>query len=97
MLLIPCPWCGPRDEIEFRYGGEAHVAHPADPDAIDPEAWAAFLHLRDNPRGPVRERWHHASGCRRWFNVLRDTRTHEILAAYLPFDPPPAIDPARPS
>jgi len=19
MLLIPCPWCGPRDEIEFRF------------------------------------------------------------------------------
>ena len=23
MLLIPCPWCGPRDEAEFRYGGQA--------------------------------------------------------------------------
>ena len=23
MLLIPCPWCGPREEIEFRYGGQA--------------------------------------------------------------------------
>ena len=31
MLLIPCPWCGPRDEIEFHYGGEAHIARPADP------------------------------------------------------------------
>ena len=25
MLQIPCPWCGPRDEIEFSYGGEAHI------------------------------------------------------------------------
>jgi hypothetical protein len=24
MLLIPCPWCGPRDASEFTCGGEAH-------------------------------------------------------------------------
>ena len=30
----PCPWCGPRDEIEFHYGGQAHVAYPADPEAL---------------------------------------------------------------
>ena len=29
MLLIPCPYCGEeRPEIEFRNGGEAHVARP---------------------------------------------------------------------
>ncbi len=28
MLLIPCPWCGPRDETEFTYGGEAHIVAP---------------------------------------------------------------------
>ena len=37
MLLIPCPWCGPRDETEFRYGGQAGIVTPPDPDAID--AW----------------------------------------------------------
>jgi len=26
MLLITCPWCGPREEPEFSYGGQAHVA-----------------------------------------------------------------------
>ncbi|MFO1061925.1 MAG: sarcosine oxidase subunit delta [Dongiaceae bacterium] len=31
MLLITCPYCGPRDEEEFSYGGEAHIARPADP------------------------------------------------------------------
>ena len=25
MLLISCPNCGPRDETEFHYGGQAHV------------------------------------------------------------------------
>jgi heterotetrameric sarcosine oxidase delta subunit len=32
MLLIPCPWCGPRNQIEFTYGGDATVRRPA-PDA----------------------------------------------------------------
>jgi uncharacterized protein len=25
MLLVPCPWCGPRPEVEFRYGGQAGI------------------------------------------------------------------------
>ena len=34
MLLIDCPYCGmARPEIEFAYGGEAHIARPADPSA----------------------------------------------------------------
>ncbi len=28
MQLIECPWCGPREEVEFHYGGQAHVAYP---------------------------------------------------------------------
>ena len=40
MLLIPCPWCGPRDEIEFKYGGEAHIARPLDPAALSDAEWA---------------------------------------------------------
>jgi len=31
MLLIDCPHCGPRDEIEFRYGGQAGIAYPDTP------------------------------------------------------------------
>ena len=52
MLLIPCPWCGPRDETEFKYGGQAHLPYPDDPAALSDEAWADFLFMRDNPRGP---------------------------------------------
>jgi sarcosine oxidase, subunit delta len=81
MLLIPCPWCGPRDEIEFHYGGQAGVAYPADPDALDDAAWAEYLFYRDNPKGLFGERWVHSAGCRRWFDVVRDTVTHEFLAA----------------
>ncbi|MGH6719268.1 MAG: sarcosine oxidase subunit delta, partial [Alphaproteobacteria bacterium] len=28
MLLIACPFCGPRDETEFRCGGESHIIRP---------------------------------------------------------------------
>jgi sarcosine oxidase subunit delta len=73
MLLIPCPWCGPRDEIEFRYGGEAHIARPTDPDALDDRAWAEYLFMRANPKGVFAERWMHSAGCRCRFNLLRDT------------------------
>ena len=38
MLRIPCPWCGNRDEVEFRYGGQAQVAHPPEPGALDDAA-----------------------------------------------------------
>ncbi len=43
MLLITCPHCGPRNETEFRYGGEAHVAYPADDSAVDDATWGRFL------------------------------------------------------
>ena len=89
MLLVSCPWCGPRDELEFRYGGEAHIARPADPEALTDQEWADYLFLRNNPKGPFRERWVHAHGCRRWFNVLRDTVSHEILAVYKMGESPP--------
>lgn len=80
MLLIPCPWCGPRDEPEFRWGGELPVLRPGPPHAVSEAAWAEYLFIRDNPRGWVRERWLHTLGCRQWLIVLRNTVTHEIQA-----------------
>jgi heterotetrameric sarcosine oxidase delta subunit len=79
MLRIRCPWCGPRDEIEFRYGGQAGLAVPPDPEALDDEEWARYVFVRDNPKGPFAERWVHAAGCRRWFDAIRDTVTNEFL------------------
>jgi len=95
MLLIPCPWCGPRDEIEFAYGGEAHITRPADPAACDDAAWGAYLYMRTNPKGVLAERWVHRHGCRRWFNLLRDTVSHRIIAVYrIGERPPPGTPPA---
>ncbi len=73
MLLIQCPYCGPRPEIEFRGGGEAQIARPADPAQTTDEQWAGFLFFRSNPKGRHAERWLHIHGCQRWFNAVRDT------------------------
>jgi sarcosine oxidase, subunit delta len=91
MLLIDCPHCGmARPEIEFAYGGEAHIARPADPSAVSDEQWADFLYIRSNPKGVTAERWRHAHGCGRFFNALRDTRTDQFLATYRIGERPPA-------
>jgi heterotetrameric sarcosine oxidase delta subunit len=92
MLLIPCPWCGPRDEVEFRCGGEAHIARPKAPDAASDAEWADYLFMRNNPKGLFQERWLHRHGCRQWFNVVRHTVTHEIVATYRIGEKPPAHD-----
>jgi sarcosine oxidase subunit delta len=91
MLQLTCPWCGPRDETEYHYGGQAHVPYPEDPAALSDEEWAQYLFYRDNPKGPFAERWMHSVGCRRWFNVVRDTRTYDVLAVYTNSDPRPAV------
>lgn len=82
MLLLDCPYCGPREEVEFSYGGEAHIERPKQPDKLSDAEWAEYLFMRDNPKGTLAERWCHSSGCRRWFNVERHTVTHEILRVY---------------
>jgi heterotetrameric sarcosine oxidase delta subunit len=79
MLLIPCPWCGPRAQVEFAYGGDATVRRPATGATAD--AQFAYVYLRDNPAGPHRELWQHSAGCRQWFVVERDTRTHRVLGS----------------
>ena len=95
MLQITCPYCGPRCESEFANGGEAHIERPKDPESLSDAEWAEFVFLRDNPKGLVLERWNHAHGCRRWFNVARDSVTYEILAVYPMGSPPPALAPKR--
>lgn len=82
MLLIDCPYCGERPELEFSYGGEAHVARPADPGALSDAEWAEFLYMRTNAKGTHAERWRHVHGCARFFNALRDTVSDMFLATY---------------
>lgn len=95
MLLITCPWCGPRDETEFHCGGQAHVPYPADPGELTDQQWGEYVFYRDNPKGVHAERWMHSAGCRRWFNALRDTVSYEVLAVYGPDEPRPAVPSSR--
>lgn len=77
MIWLQCPVCGLRAEGEFSYGGDASSKRPDDSDT-DLTTWHDFVFLRDNPRGPHVEFWHHVLGCRQWLVVERDTLTHKI-------------------
>jgi heterotetrameric sarcosine oxidase delta subunit len=80
MLLITCPYCGPRALAEFAFERPAESIAPLD---ATPEAAAQRLYTRENPRGRSSELWRHAYGCRAWLRVERDTATHEIAATTL--------------
>lgn len=82
MLLINCPHCGERSELEFAYGGQAHIARPLIPSEISDEALAEYLYHRDNIKGMQAERWRHLHGCGQYFNALRDTTTDHFAATY---------------
>jgi sarcosine oxidase subunit delta len=91
MLLIPCPYCGPRPELEFRYAGEAHISRAENPSAVDDAQWTDFLYQRTNPRGIHAERWRHTHGCARFFNALRNTLTDKFVASYKVGEKPPEM------
>ncbi|MFT8676252.1 MAG: sarcosine oxidase subunit delta [Acetobacter sp.] len=95
MLLIKCPYCGDRAEVEFANGGEAHIARPADPSTLSDEEWAQYLYMRDNPKGLIAERWRHAHGCGRFFNAIRDTRTDRFVTTYEMGQPRPVVTPEQ--
>ena len=77
MLLIDCPHCGPRAQIEFTY--ERTVDSVVQPDGTADEAMER-LFTRANPRGEDDEIWRHSFGCRAWLVMTRHRATHEITA-----------------
>jgi len=87
MMHIPCICCGLRDESEFICAGTAHMVRPGLNE--DDAAWGEYLFFRDNPKGVHLERWRHSFGCGQWFNLVRHTVTHEILAVYAMTGSPP--------
>lgn len=80
MLLITCPFCGPRNESEFQHGGPARVTRPENSKVMDDAQWVDYLTVTHNPMGPVNEKWWHVRGCGAWLTLTRDTITHRILS-----------------
>jgi sarcosine oxidase subunit delta len=83
MLVIDCPFCGPRESAEFAYGGDASASRPADPESVSDADWAGYLFMRANPKGAHLEHWFHRDGCRAWMVVRRSTVTHDIESVSL--------------
>ncbi|ATU91115.1 sarcosine oxidase subunit delta [Phyllobacterium zundukense] len=76
-MIIKCPYCGPRDVIEFIYQGDATRKRP-EPASVDHAAWNAYVYDRANTGGSHREFWLHGGGCRQHLVVTRDVSTHAI-------------------
>ena len=70
MFIINCPYCGEREQSEFKAGGEAHIVRPKQPTELSDDEWAEYLFMRKNIKGVQFERWNHAHGCRKWFNMV---------------------------
>lgn len=80
MIVLSCPWCGPRNVSEYHSLGE--VVDRPDPSTASRWEWRTYLYLRRNPAGRVRERWFHRAGCRRYFDADRDTRDNTVFATW---------------
>ena len=78
-FLVRCPQCGARSVYEFRFGGE--VKHRPAPDAPEPD-WTHYIYNRANEAGVQKEWWFHRSGCRQWFQAVRNTVTNEMLESF---------------
>ncbi|MPY24646.1 sarcosine oxidase subunit delta [Shewanella psychropiezotolerans] len=83
MFYIYCPYCQEhREEEEFHAAGQAHISRPLDPDNCSDVEWGDYLYFRKNPRGLHHEMWSHTAGCRKYFNVTRDTQSYQIKEVY---------------
>lgn len=78
-FLVPCPNCGPRSVYEFRFGGEVK-RRPEQ--SAPPSEWLDYSYTKTNAAGVQKEWWFHRSGCRRWLQAVRDTRSNTVLETY---------------
>lgn len=80
MQIFTCPFCGPRDESEFHFGGEAGNTRP-DGAEVPAARWAGYLYMRANPKGQVREVWVHVT-CGEFFVMERDSVNHKVTETF---------------
>ncbi len=81
MITIPCPNCGPRNSLEFRYGGE-YNPRPKNPHEAGEIEWVDYVYMRDNRLGVQKEWWYHRAGCGLWFLAERHTHSNEVVETY---------------
>jgi heterotetrameric sarcosine oxidase delta subunit len=74
MTRIVCPFCGPRELVEFEF-------HKTLPNAGE-DAFAR-AYLRIDSANESREHWQHAHGCRAWLEIHRNPSTGEVLITRL--------------
>lgn len=74
MQIFSCPFCGPRPEYEFHFGGDLGNHRPEGGPDVPAQVWAEYLHFRNNPRGMTQEIWVHLT-CGELFAMRRDTLT----------------------
>ena len=79
MQIFTCPFCGPRPETEFHFGGDAGNVRPSFEASMND--WTDYLFFRHNRKGTTREIWMHLS-CREAFMMERDTVTHDVFATH---------------
>jgi heterotetrameric sarcosine oxidase delta subunit len=94
-MRLDCPFCGLRDHSEFSFGGESLRPRPKNPADVSDADWADYQFYRENPKGLLLERWTHTFGCRQWFNVVRDTVSHEIVEVCRMGETPKTVFPVK--
>ena len=57
MLLIECPWCGPRAESEFSCGGEADIVRPVANENMTDREWGETIVMDEAVKQRVDEIW----------------------------------------
>jgi sarcosine oxidase subunit delta len=77
MMLINCPHCGERAQIEYSYVRSIDSIVALD---MPPELAMTTLYTRANPKGESDELWRHTYGCRQFLMLRRHTLTHEIVS-----------------
>ena len=79
-MLIPCPWCGLRDEREFDYGGsEVEFPNIENPkQLISRSLERGRTYSRKHKRGKHVNFGTTVPGCERWISLTRNTETHEF-------------------
>lgn len=78
MQRFECPFCGLRDETEFRFVTEAGVERPEPAETVTAAGWSEYLHSRRSLKGEAGEIWLHLP-CGEYFRMTRDTVTREVV------------------